>query len=101
MPRKAGSPIGVPMLWGDGTADAQDAKRYAQFQKLPSPPPYVLGFEEPDCEGNGSAGMSVDDGVYQWEKMIAPLKASGTKLGSPAMCSEYFRMRSLIVKGSD
>ncbi|KAL4258327.1 Alkali-sensitive linkage protein [Pleurotus pulmonarius] len=88
MPRKAGSPIGVPMLWGDGTADAQDAKRYAQFQKLPSPPPYVLGFEEPDCEGNGSAGMSVDNGVYQWEKMIAPLKASGTKLGSPAMCKQ-------------
>lgn len=90
-PHKVGSPIGVPMLWGDGTADAQDAKRYAQFKKLASPPPFVLGFEEPDCEGNGSAGMSVDDGVYQWEKMIAPLKASGTKLGSPAMCSKWLQ----------
>lgn len=89
------------MLWGDGTADAQDAKRYTLFKKLAAPPPYVLGFEEPDCEGNGSAGMSVDDGVYQWEKMIAPLKASGTKLGSPAMCSEYFKLPAFIVRRGD
>ncbi|KAG5220304.1 Glyco-hydro-cc domain-containing protein [Salix suchowensis] len=87
-PAQDGSPIGVPMLWGAGTVDAQDAKRYAQFKKLTSPPPYVLGFEEPDCEGNGSAGMSVDDGVYQWEKMIAPLKAREPSSGAPR-CADF------------
>ena len=76
------------MLWGDGTVDAQDAARLKAFERLSSVPSYVLGFEEPDCPpGEGSAGMSVSDGVSKWESLIAPLKAKGTKLGSPSMCS--------------
>lgn len=76
------------MLWGNGTADAQDAERLAAFKHLSIVPLYVLGFEEPDCpNGSGSAGMSVSDGVSKWESLIAPLRAHGTKLGSPSMCS--------------
>ncbi|KAF8899886.1 hypothetical protein CPB84DRAFT_1779617 [Gymnopilus junonius] len=88
-PSKPGSPIAVPMLWGNGTADAQDAERLAAFKHLSTIPLYVLGFEEPDCpSGSGSAGMSVSDGVSKWESLIAPLRVHGTKLGSPSMCKQ-------------
>ncbi|KDR79043.1 hypothetical protein GALMADRAFT_1290695 [Galerina marginata CBS 339.88] len=88
-PSKPGSPIAVPMLWGDGTVDAQDAQRLKAFENLATVPPYVLGFEEPDCpSGSGSAGMSVEDGVSKWESLIAPLGAKGAKLGSPSMCKQ-------------
>ncbi|KIJ92495.1 glycoside hydrolase family 128 protein [Laccaria amethystina LaAM-08-1] len=88
-PSKAGTPVGVPMLWGGGTADAQDAARLRQFQQISQAPPFVLGFEEPDCaSGDGSAGMSVEDGVSKWESLIAPLSKKGTKLGSPSMCKQ-------------
>ena len=87
-PSKPGKPVAVPMLWGGGTADRQDAQRLKAFQQLRSVPPFVLGFEEPDCpSGGGSAGLPVADGVAKWEALIAPLKAKGTKLGSPSMCS--------------
>jgi len=94
-PNKSGRPIGVPMLWGGGTADSQDAARYAAFKKIATPQ-YVLGFEEPDCKpGSGSAGLTVDRAVQIWEQMIAPLKAKGAKLGSPSMCSTYSVIRCL------
>lgn len=83
------------MLWGSGHADATDAQRLRQFQRLSSSssnkrhPKYVLGYEEPDCtSGGGSSGMGVDEGVREWERLIAPLKGRGTKIGSPSMCSE-------------
>lgn len=83
------------MLWGDGTVDAQDASRFKAFEKLASSsaaaPRFVLGYEEPDCpSGSGSADMSVADGVATWEAHVAPLRARGTKLGSPSMCSAYY-----------
>lgn len=94
-PSKPGKPIAVPMLWGSGHADATDAQRLRQFQRLSSSssnkrhPKYVLGYEEPDCtSGGGSSGMGVDEGVREWERLIAPLKGRGTKIGSPSMCSE-------------
>lgn len=88
-PSKAGTPVGVPMLWGGGTADAQDVARLRQFQQISQAPPFVLGFEEPDCaSGDGSAGMSVEDGVSKWESLIAPLGKKGTLLGSPSMCKQ-------------
>jgi len=94
-PSKPGEPIAVPMLWGSGHADATDAQRLKQFQRLSSSssnkkhPKYVLGYEEPDCtSGGGSSGMGVDEGVREWERLIAPLKGRGTKIGSPSMCSK-------------
>jgi len=94
-PSKPGEPIAVPMLWGSGHADATDAQRLKQFQRLSSlssnkrHPKYVLGYEEPDCtSGGGSSGMGVDEGVREWERLIAPLKGRGTKIGSPSMCSK-------------
>ncbi|TFK28195.1 hypothetical protein FA15DRAFT_91132 [Coprinopsis marcescibilis] len=88
-PSKAGNPIAVPMLWGAGTADAQDAARLATFKNLKVAPKYLLGFEEPDCPaGSGSAGMSVDSGVSKWETYIAPMRAKGAKVGSPSMCKQ-------------
>lgn len=86
--KDGGPPIAVPMLWGDGQADSADAARLAAFKKLTTAPPYVLGFEEPDCpSGSGSAGMSVSEGATLWDQLIAPFAAKGTKLGSPSMCS--------------
>ena len=94
-PSKPGEPIAVPMLWGSGHADATDARRLEQFERLSSSssnkrhPKYVLGYEEPDCtSGGGSSGMGVDEGVREWERLIAPLKGRGTKIGSPSMCSK-------------
>ncbi|KJA26197.1 glycoside hydrolase family 128 protein [Hypholoma sublateritium FD-334 SS-4] len=92
-PSKPGAPVAVPMLWGDGTVDAQDASRFKAFAKLTSSaaaaPRFVLGYEEPDCpSGAGSAGMSVADGVATWQAHVAPLRARGTKLGSPSMCKQ-------------
>ena len=87
------------MLWGGGTADGQDAQRLSAFTKLSKSvsslsiapdtiPPFVLGFEEPDCEsGSGSAGMSVSEAVEKWESLMAPMKKRGVRLGSPSMCS--------------
>ena len=79
-----------------GHADATDAQRLKQFQRLSSSssnkrhPKYILGHEEPDCtSGGGSSGMGVDEGVREWERLIAPLKGRGTKIGSPSMCSKY------------
>lgn len=87
-PSKPGKPIAVPMLWGNGTVDAQDKERLTAFEDLSTVPAYVLGYEEPDCEsGSGSADMSVHDGVSKWESLIAPLGKKGSKLGSPSMCS--------------
>ena len=78
-----------------GHADATEAQRLEQFQQLSSSssnkrhPKYVLGYEEPDCtSGGGSSGMGVDEGVKEWERLIAPLKGRGTKIGSPSMCSK-------------
>lgn len=88
------------MLWGGGTVDAQDAQRFSAFTKLSTSvsslsvasnniPPFVLGYEEPDCpSGGGSAGLSVSDAVEKWESLMAPMKQRGVKLGSPSMCSK-------------
>ena len=87
-PSKPGKPIAVPMLWGNGTVDAQDKQRLIAFEDLSTVPTYVLGYEEPDCDsGSGSADMTVHDGVSKWESLIAPLGKRGSKLGSPSMCS--------------
>ena len=78
------------MLWGGGTVDAQDAQRLKSFSQISTAPPYVLGFEEPDCpRGSGSADMSVAEGVEKWESLMAPMKWKGAKLGSPSMCSGF------------
>jgi hypothetical protein len=81
------------MLWGGGSADAQDAQRLSAFTKLSksdTTPPFVLGFEEPDCEsGAGSAGMNVAEAVDKWESLMAPMKRRGASLGSPSMCSKF------------
>ena len=78
------------MLWGGGTVDAQDAQRLKDFSQISTVPPYVLGFEEPDClRGSGSADMSVAEAVEKWESLMAPMKKKGAKLGSPSMCSAF------------
>jgi hypothetical protein len=96
------------MLWGGGTADSQDAQRLSAFTKLSKSvsslsiapdtiPPFVLGFEEPDCEsGSGSAGMSVAEAVEKWETLMAPMKKRGVRLGSPSMCSMSYLARFLV-----
>lgn len=88
-PSKPGEPIGVPMLWGNGTVDTQDKERLTAFEHLSTVPAYVLGYEEPDCtSGSGSADMTVQDGVSKWESLIAPLRKKGSKVGSPSMCKQ-------------
>ena len=90
-PSKPGKPIGVPMLWGVGTAGATDAARVAAFKQIAKSPPYVLAYEEPDCPpGEGSSGVSLSAGVSDWESLIVPLGRKGTLMGSPSMCSSSF-----------
>lgn len=80
----------MPMLWGDGTSsDSQDASRFAQFKALTSTPPYVIGFEEPDCAGAGSANMPDPAvGAKVWESVQAPWKSKGSVMISPSMCKQ-------------
>ncbi|USW48830.1 hypothetical protein Slin15195_G021490 [Septoria linicola] len=57
--------LGVSMLWGDGQNGPQDSRRFNEFQSLKSTPPYVLGFNEPDCTGQDvSSNLSVKDGIH-------------------------------------
>lgn len=75
------------MLWGIGQNGEEDAKRFSEFQQGIPQPEYLLGFNEPDCNGaDTSANMNVDQGVQNWNQYIAPYGANGAKLGSPAMC---------------
>ena len=60
-----GTPIGVPMLWGAGHVDGQDYNRLAGFRALSFTPPYIIGFEEPDCASYGSAGFDVGTGEFE------------------------------------
>jgi len=90
-PNKGGRPIAVPMLWGGGTADGDDAQRFSDFKNrvASTTPKYFLGFEEPDCAaGSGSAGMSVDTAANLWNNLVAPMGKRGTLLGSPSMCKQ-------------
>jgi len=93
------------MLWGAGTADADDAIRLVQFQQMNWNPSYIIGFEEPDCAaGAGSAGMDVAtgtiqhsahdgiwadfQGVHLWNTLVAPHGNAGSVLISPSMCKQ-------------
>lgn len=88
-PPSRGAPIAVPMLWGAGTVDHTDWQRYEDFKKLGGNPPYIIGFEEPDCAaGGGSAGMDVDTAARVWNELMAPW-AGRTVLISPSMCHQY------------
>jgi len=50
----------------------------------------MFGFYEPDCDCTMSSQISVPtDGLDMWNKYLAPLKAKGTVLGSPSMCTQY------------
>jgi hypothetical protein len=106
-PSKPGKPIAVPMLWGSGHVDSTDASRFKEFQRLSysksAHPFFVLGYEEPDCKpGSGSSGMSIEQGVKEWEALMAPLKRRGTKIGSPSMCSEFSSpCLAIAVRGVD
>ena len=53
------------MIWGAGTADGTDHARLQEFKGISHTPPYIIGFEEPDCAaGSGSAGFDVATGKY-------------------------------------
>jgi len=51
-------------------------------------PTYLLGFNEPDCSGSASAGMSPSDAAGLWISDIVPVGNKGALLGSPAMCMQ-------------
>jgi hypothetical protein len=90
-----GVPIAVPMLWGNGHRGSvqDDWNRFTKFTSTWSAsnaPPYVLGFNEPDCYQGASSDMSVPDAVYAWNQYIAPLGNAGSLLISPAMCMQQY-----------
>lgn len=81
------------MLWGNGHRGGlqNDWNRFSQFRSTWSSgnvPPYVLGFNEPDCTSGESSALSVSDAVSTWEEYIAPLGNAGALLISPAMCKQ-------------
>ncbi|GFZ44057.1 hypothetical protein JCM24511_01778 [Saitozyma sp. JCM 24511] len=85
----SGTPVGVSMIWGAGTADSTDAARLAEFEAMNWNPSYIIGFEEPDCAaGSGSAGMDVATGVALWNQYVAPKGQAGSVLISPSMCKQ-------------
>ncbi|WVR07899.1 hypothetical protein IAU60_004942 [Kwoniella sp. DSM 27419] len=84
----SGKPIAVPMLWGAGGVDATDASRLAVFEAITTAPEYVMAFEEPDCDTQGSANVAVAAGAALWNTLIGPKKARGSTLISPSMCHQ-------------
>lgn len=80
---------GVSMLWGSGNNGDEDWKRFNEFSHMTDVPKYLLGFNEPDCDGRDtSAKMNVDQGVRLWNQYIAPKGQQGALLGSPSMCMQ-------------
>jgi len=88
IPPQSGSPIAVPMLWGDGQDDAQDAQRFAEFKALTYTPQYVLSYEEPDCSPPWSSGVPIGTGAQLWDQLFVPMGQKGALLGSPSMCKQ-------------
>lgn len=81
--------IGAAMLWGDGDNGEEDQKRWQEFQTLSEAPQYLLGFNEPDCQGaDTSASMTVEKAVQVWNDNIVPWGEKGSLLGSPSMCMQ-------------
>lgn len=81
----------VPMLWGLGRLDHDDdVARFQAFQKVvPGSSEYVMGFNEPDFQGQGSSGvMSTAEAAAAWDKYIAPHGKAGAKLISPSMAMQ-------------
>lgn len=83
-----GTPKAVNMIWGDGNVDSTDASRLAAFEALTTTPEWIIGFEEPDCTGSGSAGFGYSTGVTLWDSVVAPWKDKGSILLSPSMCHQ-------------
>lgn len=49
----------------------------------------MFGFYEPDCDCPMSSNIAnPSTGASNWNSLLAPLAAKGTKLGSPSMCKQ-------------
>ncbi|WWC61793.1 uncharacterized protein I303_104378 [Kwoniella dejecticola CBS 10117] len=84
-----GNAVAVPMIWGGGTADGDDASRLAAFKSMDYVPQYIIGFEEPDCAaGSGSAGMDVGTAISIWNQYVVPKGEAGSILVGPSMCKQ-------------
>nr|XP_019046229.1 hypothetical protein I302_04969 [Kwoniella bestiolae CBS 10118]OCF25159.1 hypothetical protein I302_04969 [Kwoniella bestiolae CBS 10118] len=84
-----GNAVSVPMIWGGGSADGEDAARLEAFKSMTSVPQYIIGFEEPDCSaGSGSAGMDVGTAISLWNQYVVPKGEAGSILVGPSMCKQ-------------
>lgn len=85
--------VGVPMLWGDGVScSSVSSDRLTDFKSAVASetPKLMFGFYEPDCDCSMSSEISEPTtGLQMWNEYLAPLKAKGTVLGSPSMCTQY------------
>ena len=70
----------VPMLWS--TNKGHDGN---QFLNQARGSKHVLGFNEP--ERGDQANMNPVEAAYAWKQFIEPLRAQGTRLGSPGIAS--------------
>lgn len=77
----------VPMLFGanDSSSDTTFLDDVQSQIKQGAKIPYVLGFNEPDGQGNGGSDVSADLAATTWIREIEPLKKLGVKLGAPAV----------------
>ncbi|WVF71539.1 hypothetical protein IAT40_006347 [Kwoniella sp. CBS 6097] len=86
---ECGDAIAVPMIWGGGSADGEDAARLEAFKNMAHVPEYIIGFEEPDCAaGSGSAGMDVQTAISIWNQYVVPKGEAGSILVGPSMCKQ-------------
>ncbi|KAK1226269.1 hypothetical protein PQX77_010742 [Marasmius sp. AFHP31] len=69
----------VPMQWGAGNIENLSTTIKAQGSKV------LLGFNEPDF--NEQSNIDPTYAAQLWQKYIEPLKASGVRLGAPAVSS--------------
>ena len=86
---------GIGMLWGAKGSACKDvySPRLEAFTDLvdtnKTVPEIMFGFYEPDCDCSMSSDMSVSSAASAWDKLVVPLAAKGTVLGSPSMCKQY------------
>ncbi|RPB01179.1 hypothetical protein L873DRAFT_1827284 [Choiromyces venosus 120613-1] len=80
----------VPMLWGDHDNTFVEDVRGQKDVK------WVLGFNEPDMEGNaGGSNIKPVRAAELWKRDIEPLKRDGKNLGAPGVSGSSVGMKWL------
>ncbi|KAG6029719.1 hypothetical protein E4U40_000386 [Claviceps sp. LM458 group G5] len=80
-------PLAIPMLYGSGSSDAQNAQWLEDWKSRTGPtPPFALGMNRPDRNTSLLPYVITPQTAAQsWRQYLAELGKKGTSLGTPAV----------------